>query len=238
MKHLKSIMGLPDNTPHERLHFTIGEPDIKVRLLVRLLKNYRLYHTHFEEYPELYLKDLLYEFSKEEIEDSENEPEYKIIKMRLTNENLQEKFKKYYDFPLRFNHKEHLKRFFFCFPDKRDFLIIRYFTGTTVASNQRLFPICECGKENRPGHKANECAIALSEDERKDYLETVGKFYDKMKIERKETLHDYLVNIFYKLVSDDETTVRKVSTLVKEIVCKLIYSEKEKDEKEEEERED
>ncbi len=59
-----------------------------------------------------------------------------------------------------------------------------------------------------------------------------------MKIERKETLHDYLVNIFYQLVSDDETTVRKVSTLVKEIVCKLIYSEKEKDEKEEEERED
>ena len=47
---------------------------------------------------------------------------------------------------------------------------------------------------------------------------------------RKDNLHSYLNDIFFSLSSADETSVRKSSILLKEIICKLIIiPEDEKD---------
>jgi hypothetical protein len=40
LQHLKSMFGLPINTSHRRLQIVLGEPDIHIRLVVRLLKNW------------------------------------------------------------------------------------------------------------------------------------------------------------------------------------------------------
>jgi hypothetical protein len=52
LDHLKSVFGLPSGTSHGRLQLVLGEPDIHIRLAIRLLKNCHKYWEHFKEFPE------------------------------------------------------------------------------------------------------------------------------------------------------------------------------------------
>jgi len=47
VRHLKSIFDLPKSTSHRRILATLGESEIKMRLAVRLLKNWHKYRKNF-----------------------------------------------------------------------------------------------------------------------------------------------------------------------------------------------
>ena len=65
LKHLKSIFDLPENTSHRRLQVFLGEPDLRIRLSIRLLKNWHKYKKHFGEEPEIVKKALKKYFSED-----------------------------------------------------------------------------------------------------------------------------------------------------------------------------
>ena len=90
-RHLKAVFNLPDNVSHDRLSLVLGEPDVRARLSVRLLKNWDKYKEHFGEYPELFTKLLEQFFGK----DIYGEVNYKDVSNKLFDESLKEKGEKY-----------------------------------------------------------------------------------------------------------------------------------------------
>ena len=117
LKHLKSIFDLPENTSHRRLQVIIGEPDLRIRLSIRLLKNWHKYKEHFEEEPEIVKKALKKYFTDEELNSSQ--AEYDKLKSTLINRNFKEiGNEEYLGVGLRDNHKEFMKKYVFCFKIK------------------------------------------------------------------------------------------------------------------------
>jgi hypothetical protein len=152
LKHLKSIFDLPENTSHRRLQVVLGEPDLRVRLSVRLLKNWHKYKEHFEEEPEVVKQILKTYFIHDDLERTSSTTQYEEIKRTLINKNLSsgKGNEEYLGVTLKENHKEFLKKYVFCYPDKRDNLVMKYFTRTCRITNTRLFPMCECGEHKIP----------------------------------------------------------------------------------------
>jgi hypothetical protein len=221
--HLKSILGLPTNTSHDRLQATFGEPDLKLRLAVRLLKNWYKYYDHYEEYPTIYEDTLLKYFSKDELflspEDREDKKIFSQLKRKLIDQNIREKFP---DFNVRNEHCEFLKKKIFCHPDKRDFLIIRFFTHATVATNERLFPKCKCGEDNTPRHSTDECELDYID--RKKYLKRFNEIYKEMGLNMKESIFDYLHSIYFELDSRKRKQQTKLISMMKDVICAIIFA--------------
>ena len=247
MKHLKGIFSLPTNTSHDRLQLTLGEANVSDRLAVRLLKNWFKYKNHFDEYPETYRGVLLKYFSKEEVE-TEKEVDYPKLTERVVNKNLKEKALKY-DIDIRDNHREVLKKYFFAYPDKRDFFLIRYFTNTTKGTNERLFPVCPCGLPNSARHCADECELILND--RRDVLEEFQEISNRngWRVKDETSLHEMILFVFYTAKVDTamKGDAKKAIELLKKTVTRIIIIEKkemddvnkeEESEQREEEKED
>jgi hypothetical protein len=227
LKHIKGIFDLPTNTSHQRIMLVLGEPDLKIRLAVRLLKNYHKYIWHFREVPYIFNKALGNYFSQEEINAKlSDEIDYDEIKRRLININLKEKAQEYLKCKIRDDHKDFLVRYTFCYPDKRDFFVIRYFTNTTKVTNDRLFPVCECGLPKDLTHVTDFCT--LRPINRNKYLKKFGKIFVRNKMKEKESLYDYLEEIFFGV--DDKIVIakdiRKLISLMKDVITSLIIDGK------------
>jgi hypothetical protein len=190
LQHLKSMFGLPINTSHRRLQLVLGEPDIHIRLVVRLLKNWHKYFNHFKEYPEKLRATLKLYFNDQEI--SEYPCDYEPLKARLTHENLSELNKEYPEHTIRYGHREFLKKYVFTYPNKRDFYLIRFFTNTTKATSTRFFPVCICGEDSDPKHGLDSCQMLMSEELRLEYRTTSIKLRTEaeVRLTTKETLYD------------------------------------------------
>ena len=102
---------------------------------------------------------------------------------------------------LRHRHAEYLKKYFFCFPDLRNFYVIRYFTNCTKGTNKRLFPLCgSCGfVSKKPNHGANKCTKLLTEEKRKDIIGQIEAIFFRNNMETKKTLYEYLQAIYYTM---------------------------------------
>ncbi len=205
----------------------MGEPDIHVGLAVRLLKNWHKYQEHFHEFPEK-LRDILKKyFSESEIT---GPCDYKVLKTRLTHENLSESNRKYPEYKIRYDHREFLKKYVFTHPDKRDFYLIRFFTNTTKGTCTRLFPKCVCGEDNDATHRLDHCKKLLSEELRNEYLSKARKLLEQAgaKITKKETLYE-LCSMTYFTVTEgkDKQSLRKMVEMMKEIIFKIVINHKE-----------
>jgi hypothetical protein len=119
LKHLKSILGLPINTSHRRLHVCLGECNIQIHLVLRLLKNYHKYLQHFGEEAYLLKQIQAKYFSDDEINGINFD--YGKLKRRLVDNNISEKAKEFLDCEVRPGHRNFLKKFFFTHRDLRDF---------------------------------------------------------------------------------------------------------------------
>ena len=228
MEHLKSLFGLPINTSHKRLQLTLGEPDIQVRLALRLLKLCHKYVKHFGEFPDKFKTTVLLYFSEEEIT---GPCDYELLKVRLIHENLTELSKIYPEIKIRHEHKEFLKKFVFTHPDKRDFYLIRFFTHTTKSTSARLFPVCICGEENEPRHGLDVCKKLISDEARTEYRTNAIKYLMQtgVNLTTDETLYD-LCNITFFSVEPNEKdnqSLRKMIIMMKEIIYKVTISYKE-----------
>ena len=124
---------------------------------------------------------------------------------------------------IRENHAEFLSKFVFCYPDLRDFYLIRYFTHLTKGTNSRLFPVCECGEANSPQHGANQCKLRL-----KDRDEILSKFkaifnYYNLQVDNPESLYDYLMQTYYTVGwYMQKKHITELVKLLKETVTKLV----------------
>jgi len=228
-RHLKSIFGLPKGTSHELLRVVIGEPDIRVRLSLRLLKVWHKYKEHFGIYPLLFQKVLLKYFSIFDVfpvgKGLENlRSRYWTIKSDLISENLNKKAQKYMDLKIRNDHADYLKNYFFSFTDLRSFYVIRYFTRCTKGTHTRLFPTCHCGLPNKPSHGANDCREKL-QDRDKIKIKIQGIFL-RNDLGTRKTLYDYLLAIYFnidKLKNKDRTALIEI---LKNTIVRLVREDK------------
>jgi hypothetical protein len=229
-RHLKSIFKLPTNTSLRRLLVCLGEPDLRVRLATRLLKNWHKYFVHFGEYPTMYLKPLEKYFTNDEIYSKKQDISfYSVIKIRLINKNLKDKASEFLDCHVRDNHKEFLKKYIMCYPDGRDYHLIRFFTNTTKGTNQRLFPKCICGADNTPRHAPDECEMILSD--RSEVIENFKIIFDRNSIDCKLSLYDYLHQVYYSIDSSmPGKDITKLVCLMKHTILRLIVEKKIEDE--------
>jgi hypothetical protein len=232
LKHLKSIFDLPVNTSHRRLQVLLGEPDLRIRLSIRLLKNWHKYKKHFGEEPEI-VKKSLKKFFSEDILNSQT-AEYDELKSTLINKNLKEKGdEEYLGVSLRDNHKEFLKKFVFSYPDKRDYLLIKFFTRTCRITNSRLFPKCTaCGEDNTVEHASNSCKEKMTEEEREIHTEEFRTLFQKAKIEtgRKVQLYDYLLWTMFKIEAREgiNKEIKQLVEKMKTVITKLIMTKEER----------
>jgi hypothetical protein len=197
--------------------------------MIRLLKNYHKYFYHFGIYPTLYDKELLKYFAIDDLNaekigtGSGATQIYKNLKEKIFNADLKNKSREELEEQIRDNHREHIKKFIFTFPDRRDFLIIKFFAGVTKASNKRLFPLCDCGKRNVTGHATDKCALTLKDNDSESYISNFNGLYDEMKTEGKLSLNNYLVHSYLTLTSENLKALKKITILIKEIIAKIIF---------------
>ena len=120
------------------------------------------------------------------------------------------------------NHKEFLKKYIFCYPDLRDFYLIRFFTNTTKTTNARLFPICDdCGMENSSRHGANECPNRLKDREK--IIQEIASIFRRNGLEEKNNLYNYLEAIFFNIsLKMIKTDIRILIEKLKKIVMMLV----------------
>ena len=221
--HIKSIFGVPTNTSHKRLMVILGEPEIKYSLSIRLLKNWYKYKEHFGEYPLKFKKTLLEYFKEEELNSVDmKSQDYEKHKIRLVDENLKNRAGEFLECELRNDHKEFLKKYIFCYPDLRDFYLIRFFTNTTKTTNARLFPICDdCGMENSSRHGANECPNRLKDREK--IIQEIASIFRRNGLEEKNNLYNYLEAIFFNIsLKMKKTDIRILIEKLKKIVMMLV----------------
>ena len=232
LKHLKSIFDLPENTSHRRLQVILGEPDLRIRLSIRLLKNWHKYRGHFGEEPEVVKKALKKYFTDEELNSSHSE--YEKLKSSLINKNLKEKGDdEYLGVTVRDNHKEFMKKYVFCFPDKRDALVIKFFTRTCRLTNTRLFPKCTaCGEDNTVEHASDSCREKMTEEERRIHLEEFESLYRKARIDIGENrgLYNYLLWTMFKIEDRKEIgkEIRQMVMKMKTVITILILKKEER----------
>jgi len=213
-RHLKNIFGLPINTSHRRLLVTLGEPDLNVRLALRLLKNWHKYNKQYGQYPTIFEATLLNYFDKADLYPDENglkdlHTRFFSLKADMFAKNIGDKASGFMSSKIRTDHGDYIKKYIFNFPDLRNFYIIRYLTHTTKGTNVRLFPICHCGEKNSPSHGANECSEKLKN--RSSYMKLFDDIFARNNLERKDNLYDYLLAIFYTIgtgvLSKDKKTL-------------------------------
>ncbi len=121
---------------------TIGEPDISTQLSVRLLKNWHKYVRHFGEQPLLLRNSLLQYFSEVEL-DGANMENYDTLKQQTVNRSISQLAEELGEFKIRLYHRETIRRYIFTYPDRRDFMLIRWFTNTSGSSQ---YAIVELGR--------------------------------------------------------------------------------------------
>jgi hypothetical protein len=126
-----------------------------------------------------------------------------------------------------------LKKYLFCYPDKKDYLLIKFFTRTCRVTNTRLFQKCTaCGEDNTVGHASNSCKEKMTEEERRNYTEEFKILFQKGKIEigREKQLYDYLLWTIFK-IEDREGINKEIRQLVenmKTVITKLILTKEER----------
>ena len=102
--------------------------------------------------------------------------------------------------------------------------MIRYFTRTTKATNKRLFEKCVCGADNVDGHAASNCTVFIDAETRRNYLRRIEQIYRKNKLDLKEGLHMYLLDIYFVLQRGTFTEKRDLTSLIKfmeEIILRI-----------------
>ena len=236
LDHLKSVFGLPSGTSHGRLQLVLGEPDIHIRLAIRLLKNCHKYWEHFKEFPEKLRPTLEKYFTQEEIA---GPCDYEALKARLIHENLLKINSEYTEHKIRYEHKEFLKKFVFTHPDKRDFYLVRFFTNTTKGTNKRLFPKCICGEDNDARHGLDECKTLLSDKMRKEYWNAASDLLIQAgaTLTKKETLYDLCSIAYFTVVPEqngNNQSIRKMMELLKKIIYNIVISYKDQEHEEDE----
>ena len=231
LQHIKSLFGLLINTSHKRLQLTLGEPEIRIRLAIRLLKNWYKYHDHFHEYPEKMRSTLELYFSTIELS---SPCDYNKLKSKLIHENLIKignELKE--DIKIRYDHRKFLRSYVFTYPDKRDFLVIRFFTKTTRSTNERLFEICQCGMENSGRHAVDVCELTMTRKEREEYRSIYINESGGI-LNLSHTLFDMLkITFFTAEGSLKKNCIRKIVELMKIIIMKtiIINNNEKKDQK-------
>jgi uncharacterized protein (UPF0147 family) len=226
VRHLKSIFDLPKNTSHRRILATLGESEIKMRLAIRLLKNWHKYRENFGQYPILYENTLLKYFDNKDLYPLKySDVDIKCLKDNLINNNIRKSASDFLPCRIRDNHREFLKKHIFNWPDLRNWHLLRYFTHTTKGTCERLFPLCRCGAENHPKHGANECNIILTNREK-----VFNKFRDlfiEAGLEQQDTLYNYLCVSFFTIENVSQPVLlRKIIEQLKTTIVKLIINDK------------
>jgi hypothetical protein len=225
LRHLKSILGLPKETSHKKIQLVLGEPDLRVKLALRLLKIWHKHREQFGEYPSSYEKTLCKYFDRGLLQ---IEPEdYANTKRTVTNLNLKEIGKDYIDMEIRDDHNKFLRKHFFTHPDSRDLLVIRFLTGTTKETNLKLFPVCICGQQNSRGHALNECEVIMSSHKRKEYMNKFAKLL-KAELSLLECVH----KVYFNIIEDKNTngkSIRVLYQLVKEVIVLVTLRKKDAD---------
>jgi hypothetical protein len=225
-RHLKSIFGLPANTSHRRMLATLGEPEIKMRLAVRLLKNWHKYRENFGEFPTLYEPTLLKYFEKKDLYPEKiGEVDFQALRNKLINENIRESAKEFLPVEVRDGHREFLKKNIFSWCDLRNWHAIRYFTLTTRGGNARLFPVCGCGATNTPDHGANDCTEILKNREK--IVKEFNTLFEKAGLPKKKNLFEYLHAVYFSIGKvPDKGSMRKLIELMKNTIVQLILNDK------------
>jgi hypothetical protein len=173
MRHIKSILGLPEYTSHRQIQLVLGIPDIEITLLLRLVKNLKKYKEHFKDEAIVY-SNLIEKYN----DDINKYSDFNELKQELINKNIVSKDK--YNVNIRDNHKDYIKKHYFNHNDKNNFYFIRYICNV-LGNNIRLFPKCSmCGKDNSEGHDVDECTETFSEDERKIIILEYKQLFDSM----------------------------------------------------------
>jgi len=225
MKHIVSMFNLPKNTSYNRLRIIFGEPNIEYKLAIRLLKVYHKYKNHFQESSEIFKKLLNEYFDDSILSGVYDKAGYDSLAAGLVHDNLTEIFNKYYGemgFKLRNNHRRFLMRVVYKGFNKKDFYFARYLANISRSTNMRLFPICDCGEPNKPGHASDKCELTLNEGSRKKYKSTLDRLYEKMGRCKLNSLHEYIVHSYFVLEHRDDEMLKKVFRKIRSLVFDCV----------------
>jgi len=185
--------------------------------------------------PDAVKKVLRTYFSEEELTKTSSTAQYEKLKTDLTNKNLCEKGnEEYLGITLRNNYREFLKKYVFCYPYRRDFLVIKYFTRTCKLTKTRLFPKCEFGEDNTPEHAANSCTEKMNEEERKTHTKEFKNLFEEAMIDVGEDkqLSNYLFWTMFKVEDNRQKSpkIRQMIDKMKTVITKLLIKSEERNE--------
>jgi hypothetical protein len=87
MKHICKMYGLSPNTSQDRIRIILAEPNIEIKLAIRILKILYKYRKHFKDSPSSYRKQLIRYFSEEVVDGECDTKEYGRLAYELEQSN-------------------------------------------------------------------------------------------------------------------------------------------------------
>ncbi len=196
----------------------------RTSLLLRLIKVWHKHRIQFGEDADADVGKLLKEqFGMLEVINPRTKKGYEELRDDTIHTELSALALKYVDWPIRHGFRVYMKKYFFCYPNRGDFAVLKFLCGVTRATNPRLFPICECGTDNSVGHATNECQLRMKAETREDYLKKFRALYSEGQVDHHflGSLKDFIWHSYYCFKSHHTKANRKVSSLCKEVIHNL-----------------
>lgn len=158
LKYLRSLLGLKNNVSSRRCRLVFGLPKLEHNLLVRLVKNVKIYMSHFGVFPVIYQKTLE-EYRKWAcIEKSLISVPADSLKSTVLTKSITDTAGKE-GITVGPKFQEIIDKYLFRWPDRRENLLVKYIIKFGFF-DPRLFEICKlCGGTNSRTHVTNECTF-------------------------------------------------------------------------------
>ena len=189
---------------------------------MRLLKVYHKFREHFKYEPKKFKGILMSYFNQKDIDNFEIN--YSDLYRRKIETNLKEMFNRNYRkfvIKMRGVQKSFIRRYVFRSWNIKDYYFLKYIGKTCRATNEKLFPICKCGKEKITGHAVDHCIEVMSKQVRRKYKTHLGELYRKLNRFRKKSLHEYILDGLFELKSSNKEAIGQV--IIKPKLNQIIF---------------
>ena len=218
MKYIRAIINSKDNVKSNLLRLVLCIPRLEYNLFNRLLNVVEKYEQHYNEKLTIF-NTIIEAFNKRTGANKINNKglRYNTIKYKNINNialyeniNISDKFMDLFN------------KYYFKYCDKRDNLIIKFFTNYGFFE-PRLFPICKyCGENNSRTHIVNECKDKFFVNLREEFSPKIKKYLNK----NIDNLEKGLLEIYFE---PRDKAIIKGLKILKEYAAKL-YMERPKPE--------
>ena len=220
LMHTKAILGLSKRASSRGLMATLGTQPIRYKLLPRLVKSIFKYENHFGEKTTIY-NEILGEYHRW-IGEIGQDKKWADVERLIAEKGAREKAAEV-GIEIGEDFWTVMKKYRYNWPDKRDIMVIQYFTNYGYFGEYISDPCPHCGGARSRKHITNQCD--KFDGLRKETLKQIGEIIGP--IDEEKGLEYWMTKIYFDPKADRGTKAnRKLTDVMKKFITGIIFEKR------------